>query len=381
MLIISKLQKRLLQELGYAPDFGKQKDFINLVLQNLNPALSLEEKKATLFDFCKFLLCQEEKDELRFMAIFEEVFDEERLFFEKNTIRKETNVSNDNEQRQETKERPIEENKSEQVIEGNESQDDVPVVEPWASESNRKFVNFMWKEEEPENEQKEEKQPSFLLTNDYHVISFREMIQSWRYFRLRQSKQESDEIDIKRTIDKIAQQGIFTEVVCQKTASNRDDALLIFVDRRGSMTPFHQLSEHLVRTAIQQGGHKKAKVYYFQNYPLEYVYETPHLSNPIPLQNVFVSTSLEHTYTMIISDAGAARGNDNSGRIEASLAFIDRLWRNVKDVVWMNPMPRNRWRGSSAMRLAQHPSIKMYSFYDANRLGMTLAIKDLLYEN
>jgi uncharacterized protein with von Willebrand factor type A (vWA) domain len=383
-LIINKLQKRLFQELGYAPDFAKQKDFINLVLQGLDPALPLAEKKAKIFDFCKFLLCQEEKDELQFRTIFEEVFEEERQFLTLKLERKEDILAPKEEKKSNTKERNQAEDKI--ALDGNltDGQEDIAVPLPWANESMKKFINFM---EATQDENKdamnelEEPLSNFLLTNDYHVVSFREMIQSWRYFRLRQAKQESNEIDLKRTIDKLAQQGIFTEVVFQKTASNRDDALLIFVDRRGSMTPFHQLTEQLIRTAIQYGGHKKAKVYYFQNYPLEYVYETPLLTNPIPLQHVFASTSLEHTYTMIISDAGAARGNDNSGRIDASLAFVDRLWRNVKDVVWMNPMPRNRWRGTSAMRLAQHPSVKMYSFYDANRLGMTLAIKDLLYEN
>lgn len=383
MLIISKLQKRLFHELGYAPDFGKQKDFINLVLQNLDPSLSLELKKEKLFDFCKFLLCQDEKDENRFKMIFNEIFEEERLFLEKKTMKNDTPNRDVNENKTENKERSVEEEKTEWQTEAKEKQDDIPVVEPWAGESSKKYINFMWNEElsATEKEESDEKESNYLLTNDYHVISFREMIQSWRYFRLRQSKQESDEIDIKNTIDKIAQQGVFTEVSFKKIASNRDDALLIFVDRRGSMTPFHQFTEQLVRTAIQSGGHKNAKVFYFQNYPLDYVYETAQLTNPIPLQNVFVSTSLEHTYTIIISDAGAARGNENSGRIEASLAFVDKLWRNVKDVVWLNPMPRNRWRGTSAAKLAQHPSIKMYSFYDANRLGMTLAIKDLLYEN
>ncbi len=387
MLIISNLQKKLLQELGYAPDFEKQKDFIQLVLQSLDLGLPFAETRHKLYDISRFLLCQQEKDEARFSQIFDQIFDEERSLFEKKMAQKtETIATQKNIEREELEkeEKAKTKKKGQQNTTAEVAQEEeISVDEPWKETSNKKYLNFMPEAQDADN-QEDEKEillENFLFTEDYHIVSFREMIQSWRYFRLRQKQKVSNEIDIAQTVARVAQEGFFTEVAYQRSQSNREDALLILVDRRGSMAPFHSLTEHLVRTAITEGGHHKAKVFYFQNYPLEHVYRTPQLTNPVKLEEIFSSTSSEHTYALILSDAGAARGNENAGRIATSVDFVNRLWHNVKDVVWLNPMPRNRWRGTSAAQIAANQGVKMYALSDANRLGMTLAIKDLLYEN
>jgi uncharacterized protein with von Willebrand factor type A (vWA) domain len=387
MFIISNLQKKLYQELGYKPDFDKQKDFIQLLFQSLDVTLPLNEIKTKLYDISRFLLCEQEKDEKRFLQIFNQIFDEEKLAFDKEINRKiesaKTEIKTSTTIPKTQNPNETQNDNSEKTVSQDIASEDIAVAEPWKSTNEKKYLNFMPEIQETENLESLnlENNYDFLFTEDYHTISFREMIQSWRYFRLRQPQAIGTELDITKTVENIAKDGFFIEVAYRRSLSNREDALLILVDRRGSMAPFHSLTEHLIRTALTEGGHRKAKIFYFQNYPLEYVYRTPQLTEPIKLKEIFSSTSSEHTYALILSDAGAARGNENPIRISSTVDFVSSLWRNVKDVVWLNPMPRNRWRGTSAAKIAQSEGVKMYSIFDSNRLGMTLAIKDLLYEN
>ena len=51
---------------------------------------------------------------------------------------------------------------------------------------------------------------------------------------------------------------------------------------------------------------------------------------------------------LIFSDAGAARGRHNPGRIEHTRLWLQLLKKHVSTVAWLNPMPAARWWGSSA---------------------------------
>jgi uncharacterized protein with von Willebrand factor type A (vWA) domain len=124
------------------------------------------------------------------------------------------------------------------------------------------------------------------------------------------------------------------------------------------------------------------------------VYQKPYFTHPKRVDAVLSKVSRLHTYVLVISDAGAAKGYLNKGRVAATgfiqnkdgqyeldnNSFFSKLLSLTKDVVWLNPMPRNRWKGTSAELIAQMPAVKMYSLHDSNRLGFTFAIKDLLYE-
>lgn len=407
-LIIQNFFRRIKVELGYSPDLDKYFDFLTVLLSSELPD-ELAQRKERIYRIARFLFCEKERDEPRFQQIFDRVFEQERMALDRIFVPlKDTSgptVTTSPGAAGGQKEESSEE------IALDEEGDNRSVHKPWETVPSDKYLNFSLSLSTPagtafQQQEAASYEDEFVYSNDYHIISFREMIQSWRYFRLHQPMGFSNEPDIPAIIDQVARDGMFTELKFKRAYANREDALLILADRRGSMTPFHSLVDNLLQTARLEGGHHKAQVFYFQNYPLNFVYRTPFFTQPVSLKEVLSNVSLEHTYVLIISDAGAAKGNLSSGRIEATgiiqakdkdgrpvtnekgqpvyeldeSSFLGKLLRSTKDLVWLNPMPRDRWEGTSAGIIAHTPKVKMHSLHDSNRLGFTFAIKDLLYE-
>jgi uncharacterized protein with von Willebrand factor type A (vWA) domain len=397
--ILHPLFSRLERELGYSIDLGRYFSLLQMAYIHLQSNVPLS--KVNLYDVCRFLLCEKEQDEFRFKQIFDEVYRSEVVI----RMPKKENVEIAKEDSDTAKEPTNDTNKKavgQAPIEKDDSHDskvtqeaeEVAVQEPWKTQNGSKFMNLNAAVESEENQDEIINEYDFLITEDYHSISFREMIQSWRYFRLRRRKGFSNRLDIVGTVKRIAAEGGLTQPVFSRDFANRDDALLILADRLGSMSPFHSLTDSLIRTARKEGGHEKAMVYFFQNYPLEYVFTTPWLTGPVKLDELLQKVNGEHTHVLIISDAGATRGNRNEQRIESTGAirkentwtlredcFFYKLIMNVRDCVWLNPLPRERWLNTTADVIAATEGIKMHSVYDAGLLGFTNAIKDLLNEN
>ncbi|MCB0520638.1 MAG: hypothetical protein H6577_00280 [Lewinellaceae bacterium] len=409
MLIIQRFFDQIERELGYSPNLDKYFDFLKMLMAKPMPD-GVEQRRKVVYKTACYLFCERERDEQRFQQIFDRIFDSERELLEEWLDKaKVEKVEQKNVVNQKPADTPVSTPvKDKKLL---EEDDDAPVTKPWEGSTPDKYLNLSIGLSDTENtsqavEDAESYEDDFFYTNDYHLITFREMIQGWRYFRLQQPLGFSDEIDIPAIIQDITREGMFTELRFKKAFLNREDSLLILADCRGSMTPFHSLVDSLVNTAKKEGGHHKAQVYYFQNYPMHYVYQTPYFTSPKHVNAVLSRVSSEHTYVLIISDAGAAKGvvnenrlnatgvvpkTDKDGNVETNEAgkpiytldqgsFLGELLRCTKDVVWLNPMPRNRWRGTSAEIMANTPKVKMYSLYDSNRLGFTFAIKDLLLE-
>ena len=80
--------------------------------------------------------------------------------------------------------------------------------------------------------------------------------------------------------------------------------------------------DKLIETAVKGGGHRKAMVYYFYNCPDNFVYKNSNLTDPIKLTQLYSMIRADHTNALIISDAGAARGNMNEMRVEKTKRFL-----------------------------------------------------------
>ncbi|MBK8565724.1 MAG: hypothetical protein IPN76_20870 [Saprospiraceae bacterium] len=393
--------QRLRQEFGTMPDLGKYMDVLKMLRYKMEDGHRLTED--LLLSVFRFLLCEQWSHEQRFKEVFKQVYKKE-VVDKLNDILAKKIIIKDPIIEPGIKDRTIPGKKDKQpIIDDMEDPiDQEAVAEPWVTRPATKYLNFQLSELEGfsmdtgDGDKNEVLKPHryYLQTDDYNAITFREMIQSWRYFRLRKVAGISDEIDVPQTVKRIAEDGFFSYPKFKTIYKSSQDSLLILVDRQGSMVPFHALSDALVRTAIREGGHHKAMVYYFKNYPLEYVYKTPYLTEPVKIDELLSMVNNEHTYAIIISDAGAARGNMDEGRISSlgialggeqhSLkqdSFFQKLISAVKDLVWLNPMPRNRWKGTSADVIRKTDAIKMHSIYDAGMLGFTNAVKDLLNEN
>ncbi|HEX2533223.1 MAG TPA: hypothetical protein VHK69_05780 [Chitinophagaceae bacterium] len=193
---------------------------------------------------------------------------------------------------------------------------------------------------------------SFLLTDEYFPVTRRQMIKAWQYLRHKEKGWSLNEIDITETTRQIARDGLFLTPRFKTGTQNRADTLLIFADCRGSMTPFHELTHRLIATARGEGGHPKAPVYYFQNYPMGFVYRHISLDQPVKLKEALLGANRNFTLAIVISDAGAARGHRDGERIASRVSmtesFLEALNASCAHTIWLNPMPVHRWKKTAA---------------------------------
>lgn len=197
--------------------------------------------------------------------------------------------------------------------------------------------------------------PNAKLQEDF-PISTRYMMYAWR--RLRQSMRlgRPDILDVEATVTKVAGQSFYLKPIYQRREINRTH-LILFVDREGSMTPFHRFVRHLVDTAKESSGIERVDVFYFRNVFEDFVFCDEYLTKPIALMPIEKTkaalTDCDHdAIVMIISDAGAARGHNSFKRLHASTEFLFELRKSVDTIIWLNPVPKDRWRYSSAEKIA-----------------------------
>jgi len=208
----------------------------------------------------------------------------------------------------------------------------------------------------------------FLLNTDYLPVTRRQMKQSWRYLRRLVREGAAVELDVEATVNEIGRQGMLLEPVFVPPRVNRIK-LILLIDRDGSMVPFHSLSQRLVQTALQGSGLHQIKIYYFHNCPTGYLYHDPAHVEAEPVSKVFQHLHSQRTSVLIFSDGGAACGRWNPERIELTAKFLQQLRQQVRYLAWLNPMPRNRWQGTTAGKIA-----RMLPMFEFNRRGLDDAI-------
>lgn len=211
----------------------------------------------------------------------------------------------------------------------------------------------------------------FLVSTDYLPVTQRQMKQSWRYLRQLIREGPSTELDIEATVKQISQQGSLLNPVLIPQRVNRS-ALLLLIDQDGSMVPFHALSTRLANTALRGGRLGKADIYYFHNCPVRYIYKDQFHQKAESVNAVLAHLVQARTVVLIFSDAGAARGSLNPERLRLTAAFLNQVNQYVRYVAWLNPIPRNRWIGTTAGEIAL-----LTPMFEATRQGLDRAISTL----
>jgi uncharacterized protein len=186
----------------------------------------------------------------------------------------------------------------------------------------------------------------------YHPLSRRSMAYGWRYLRRFVATGVADVVDVSATVEQVARCGFFLAPVYRRRLVNQARVLLL-VDQGGAMTPFHRFTRELVETALAAGVFPEGQVQvgYFHNMPTEYVYRDAHLTLPRAAAELLAECDRE-TSVLIVSDAGAARGFRRMERIRKTTEFLVKLKQYSSLISWLNPMPRDRWQGSSAELVA-----------------------------
>src|SRR4028118_1292308 len=177
------------------------------------------------------------------------------------------------------------------------------------------------------------------------------MKQSWRYLRRPVREGAATELDVEATVEKMGREGFLLKPVLLPPRTNRTD-LVLMIDQEGSMVPFHALSRQLVETAERGGRLRQTRVFYFHDYPDEYLYRHPAMLNAQPMSEVLEEIG-ERAVVLIVSDGGAARGNFDHERVDSTKVWIEQLQQSVRYYAWLNPMPNEWWRHTTAGEIAR----------------------------
>ncbi|MBD2616212.1 hypothetical protein H6G94_34055 [Nostoc punctiforme FACHB-252] len=209
---------------------------------------------------------------------------------------------------------------------------------------------------------------SFILTGEYFPVTGRQMKQSWRFLKRPVREGLPVELDLEATVKQIGYKGILLELVLVPLRVNRAE-LFLLLDQDGSMVPFHLLSRRLAETLLRGGRLGKAGIYYFQNCPIEYLYRDCYRQEAELTEKFLRPLRTERSSVLIFSDAGAARGGYSTERVKLTKKFLDKLKRKVRYVAWLNPMPKDSWKGTTAQEIN-----KIVPMFEFSRRGLQDAI-------
>ena len=193
---------------------------------------------------------------------------------------------------------------------------------------------------------------SFLVKGVYLPVSLRRIEQSIRLYRQKIKGIGKWEIDWPHTIQEISKTRHFTGFVMQES-DLFSTHFTVLVDDSASMAAFSSYSDNIAslisKSSLEQNDiYDYDDIYFFSNWPDDHLYNERTQTTSVPLNKFLYK---QKRSILIISDAGAARGSVNKDRIRATLRFLRKI-RKYR-IAWLNPMPRQRWKGTSAEMIAE----------------------------
>jgi len=204
--------------------------------------------------------------------------------------------------------------------------------------------------------------------DEFFPVTRRQMQQSWRYLRNLTTQGTMTEVNVPATVNQIGRQGIFLKPVLVLRQTNRTQ-LLILLDQGGSMMPFQALSSRLVETARRSRRLGEVSAFHFHNCPTDLSDQNSAQRLVESLDTILGRLGSRRIVILIFSDAGAARGQFNLNRIDQTEEFLIKVRQRVRYVSWLNPMPRQRWVGTTAAEIAY-----LVPMFEMNRQGLNRAI-------
>ena len=192
----------------------------------------------------------------------------------------------------------------------------------------------------------------FQLTPTDLPISTASVKASWNQLRHPVPVGRESELDLDATIDRIEREGIFHDVVLRPTLARRGE-LLLLVDDNNAMVPFFPALQPLI-CAVEERYISPGQIYRFTRYPERYLYHWHRPARAEPLDRILSRSHRYRTVAIIVSEAGAAMGTNKSQQVAGTIAFLERLTPCIRQLVWLNPLPLERWQGTSAAEIDRY---------------------------
>ncbi|WP_309734642.1 hypothetical protein [Chamaesiphon sp. OTE_75_metabat_556] len=184
--------------------------------------------------------------------------------------------------------------------------------------------------------------------------------QAWRSLRRPISDLRLSELDVLATVERIGQEGFFRDIVTRPLAQKKAE-LLRLVDDSNAMLPFMPVMQPLVDTVLNRRI-APALIYRFNQYPTNYLYQWQHPLRGVPLDRVLGRLNRQRTVVIILSEAGAASPLYHQERVIGTGKFLERLLPCVREVLWLNPLPYERWANTTATAIQVAMAGRMVPF-------------------
>ena len=198
-------------------------------------------------------------------------------------------------------------------------------------------------------------------------VTRRQMSRAWRSYRRMARQGVPIEFDAVATVSRLYQQGVLDRPVLVPARTNQARALIL-ADVGGSMVPFEYVTGAFLH-AGRHAGLARVEVCYFHDVPGAVVFRDPARLNPVSLEAAVAP--FQDAGVLIYSDAGAARGALDETRVEHTRRLLEVLRRHTSAIAWLNPVPSERWRGTTAGAIHERLDVPMFTF---DRGGLTSAV-------
>jgi uncharacterized protein with von Willebrand factor type A (vWA) domain len=197
----------------------------------------------------------------------------------------------------------------------------------------------------------------------------RQLALLWRRLRRNQRLGVKQELDLQASLRARCELGVLLRPVLRPCRSNTAK-LLILADASPSMAPWLPFLK-VLEASLAHGRLGDADLRWFVNVP------GTTLQVAAPLQAAARQKSQRESQlellrrfaggtVLVLSDAGSARGLQSRRRVRHTKAFLDTAAHWGMQVVWINPMPAQRWSGSSAAQIEREGPVLMLPLDGAN---------------
>ncbi|MBW4511473.1 MAG: hypothetical protein KME64_33920 [Scytonematopsis contorta HA4267-MV1] len=204
---------------------------------------------------------------------------------------------------------------------------------------------------------------NFNFTPKDFPINLRDVEVIWRLLKRPVQIGREYELDIDATLELIEREDFSSDVIMRPVRIRRAE-LLLLIDDNLAMIPYFSAFEPFIQ-AINEARITPASIYRFTSYPDEFLYYWHDPTKAEVITNLLPKLHQNRTIALIISEAGATIGTYSEQRINGISKFLSILSPCVRQLIWLNPLPSERWQQTSAWEIHKILDGKMLTYEPA----------------
>lgn len=192
---------------------------------------------------------------------------------------------------------------------------------------------------------------TFQLTPQQIPVSLATVRGSWNMLRRMTRDGQGDELDLEETIARINREGVFDQVVLRSSRTQRAE-LIVLIDDGEAMVPFQPVIQPLITAVVEQRV-SPSRLYRFTVFPDDFLYQWQQPTKAVPLVSCLSRWHQNRTIVWVVSDAGAAARTYSPTRLRGTVDFLMTIAPCIRELLWINPLPSDRWQETTAAAIAQ----------------------------